>query len=87
MNLMQSPVCMSEAMAIGSNALSMQFHVEIEANTVRDWGKIPEYADALAQTCGEHALSEMDDAARDSMTAMTDAAETIYSNWFAQSFS
>jgi len=86
LNLMQSPVCMSEAMAVGDTALSMQFHVEIEPNTVRDWGNIPEYADALAQTCGEHALSQMDDDARESISAMTDAARTIYDNWFAQSF-
>jgi len=85
-NLMRSPVCMSEAMAVGDTALSMQFHVEIEPNTVRDWGKIPEYAGALAQTCGEHALAQMDDAARDSMSAMTDAAQIIYNNWFSRSF-
>lgn len=84
--LMDSPVCACEAMAVGDRAVSMQFHVEIEPNTVRDWGEIPEYAGALAKTCGEHALAEMDKAAAASISQMTDAAETLYANWHRVSF-
>jgi len=86
-SLMSSPVCEYEAMAVGDSVLSMQFHVEIEPTTVRDWGEIPAYANALAQTCGEQALAQMDHDATESISDMTRAAQTIYNNWFKLSFS
>jgi len=84
--LMSSPVCRYEAMAVGDTAVSMQFHVEIEPNTVADWGEIPEYATALENSCGQNALAQMNAEAADSIGDMTKAAKTIYNNWFSASF-
>ena len=84
--LMQSPACRYQAMALGNTAVSLQFHVEIEANTVREWGQIPEYATALASSCGAHALERMHREATESMPEMSQVAQTIYSNWFNTAF-
>ena len=43
-------------MRIGSNAWSMQYHVEIEPDTVDNWGAVPAYAEALSSTLGDEAL-------------------------------
>ena len=45
--LAKSDVCSIQAMRIGTNAWSMQYHVEIESDTVDNWGAIPAYAEAL----------------------------------------
>ena len=50
--LAKSNVCSIQAMRIGVNAWSMQYHVEIESDTVENWGAIPAYAEALINTLG-----------------------------------
>ena len=57
--LAKSDVCSVQAMRIGSNAWSMQYHVEIEPDTVDNWGAVPAYAEALRSTLGAGALSTM----------------------------
>ena len=39
--LASSPVCGVQAMRVGERAWSMQYHVEVEDDTVRNWGEIP----------------------------------------------
>ena len=46
--LAESEVCSVQAMRIGTNAWSMQYHVEIEPDTVENWGAVPDYAQACA---------------------------------------
>jgi len=57
--LARSDVCAIQAMRIGSNAWSMQYHVEIEPDTVDNWGAVPAYAAALQATLGDDGLSKM----------------------------
>ena len=54
--LAKSDVCSIQAMRIGTNAWSMQYHVEIESDTVDNWGAIPEYAEALEKYIGSGCL-------------------------------
>ena len=44
--------CAVQAMAWQTRAYSMQFHVEVEADTFENWNGIPEYADALVRNLG-----------------------------------
>ena len=37
----------------------MQYHVEIESDTVENWGAIPAYAEALINTLGQGAFSDL----------------------------
>jgi hypothetical protein len=59
----------------------MQFHVEVHADTVADWGAVPEYKKALEDTLGGDALASFDNAAREHMAEMNRLAELLYSNF------
>ena len=50
--LASSPVCRVQAMRVGPCAWSMQYHVEVEDDTVRNWGAIDAYRQALESTLG-----------------------------------
>jgi len=79
--LATSPACAVQAMKWGTRAYSMQFHVEIEADTVRNWNNIPEYAGALDKAIGKGAVKELDAACAARMGAFNEMAERLYINW------
>jgi len=79
--LMSSDACYWQAMSYESHALSLQFHVEIEADTVRNWGQIPEYASALEKSLGSGALDDLDRQSQSVMQDMNHSAQRIYGNW------
>ena len=64
-----------------SNAWAMQFHVEVHADTVKDWGAVPEYKKALEDSLGAGALASFDNSAREHMPEMNRLAELLYSNF------
>ena len=68
-------------MRIGKNAWSMQYHVEIESDTVDNWGAIPEYAAALKNTLGDGALSELKHNTDKNMRQCLSCARQIYDNF------
>ena len=79
--LAKSDVCSVQAMRIGSNAWSMQYHVEIEPDTVDNWGAVPAYAEALRTTLGEGALLTMNADTDANMTECLSCARQIYQNF------
>ena len=64
-----------------NNAWAMQFHVEVHADTVMDWGCVPEYRKALEDSLGADALSSFDSSAREHMPEMNRLAELLYRNF------
>ena len=79
--LAKSDVCSVQAMRIGSNAWSMQYHVEIEPDTVDNWAAVPAYAEALSATLGEGALSTMKADSDANMSQCLSCARQIYQNF------
>jgi len=79
--LAKSDVCSVQAMRIGSNAWSMQYHVEIEPDTVDNWGAVPAYAEALMSTLGDGALSTMEADTDANMSQCLSCARQIYQNF------
>ncbi len=79
--LATSPDCAVQAMSWGPRALSMQFHLEVEADTVENWAAIPAYRAALDKAFGPGGADRMaaDCAAR--MAEFNTIAERIYINW------
>ena len=63
-------------MRIGENAWSMQYHVEIEPDTVDNWGAIPAYAEALTNTLGKAALSDLKKNTDENMSQCLSCAQT-----------
>ena len=82
--LASSPVCKVQAMRVGDHAWSMQYHVEIEPDTVANWAQVPAYHAALMGTIGEQGYEEMNAAAKEHMSELMQCAATIYQNFMAQ---
>ncbi len=79
--LARSDACPVQAMRIGQRAWSMQYHVEIEPETVDNWGAVPAYKQALESTLGLQALSQLKADADASMPAFAANARLIYRNF------
>lgn len=79
--LATSPACPVQAMKWGTRAVSMQFHIELEADTVRNWAEIPEYASALERAMGAGAVDQFDTDCASRMDRFNDMAERLYMNW------
>jgi GMP synthase-like glutamine amidotransferase len=76
-----SPDCAVQAMSWGTRAFSVQFHIEVEADTVDNWAAIPEYRDALAKAMGEKGVETLRQATTDALPEMSRLAERLYMNW------
>lgn len=81
--LASSPLCANQAMRIGKNAWSMQYHVEVEDTTVDVWGAVPEYKAALESTLGPTAIDELRKEAVDKIGDFVSNAEKLYRNFMA----
>lgn len=79
--LATSPACVAQAIKWGPRAYAAQFHVEVEADTVANWAKIPEYAQALEQSMGADAAAQLARDVETSMNTFNATAERIYINW------
>ncbi|NQV47084.1 MAG: type 1 glutamine amidotransferase [Rhodospirillaceae bacterium] len=84
--LASSDVCRVQAMGIGKHAWSMQYHIEIEADTVTNWALVPTYKNALESTLGSDALDRLENAAAANMDDFNINAKILYRN-FRASFS
>ena len=81
--LAKSAACSCQAMRIGDRAYSMQYHVELEPDTIPNWGRVPAYAEALASARGPSGLEEMGSAARPLMPEFIADARRLYRNFMA----
>ncbi len=79
--LVSSPACTVQAMSYGHKAFSMQYHVEVEPDTVPNWGAIPEYKSALEKAAGEGALEDFKAGADTAMEAFNRDSRQIYRNF------
>ena len=79
--LAKSEACPCQAMRVGQHAWSMQYHVEVEENTIDDWGNIPAYAQALERTHGPGALPKMAADANPHTASFARNAEIIFGNF------
>jgi hypothetical protein len=59
----------------------MQYHVEIESDTVDNWGAVPVYAEALRSALGEGALDSMKAETNANINECMRCARTIYQNF------
>lgn len=50
--LAANPACPIQALRVGRHAWGLQFHIEMTASTVTEWGDVPEYAASLDRALG-----------------------------------
>lgn len=74
----------NEAMRVGDNAWSMQYHVEVEPDTVSNWAQVPAYRSALESTLGAGGLEQLDADAAKNMDAFVSNAEQLYRNFMRE---
>ena len=79
--LARSNVCSIQAMRIGHCAWSMQYHIEIEPDTVANWGAVPAYRQALEVALGSGAISRLQ--ADADMVDFASNAKRLYTNFWA----
>ena len=83
--LATSPDCAVQAMTWGPRAYSVQFHVEIEQDTVANWAKIPAYSAALEKAMGQGAVDRLAADCDRHMGEFNRLAERLYMNWLQTS--
>ena len=79
--LASSPTTKYQIFKYKNNAYGIQFHLEIKSNTVRDWGCIPEYKNALEDSLGSGALNKFENEAAINMKDMNMYATILYKNF------
>lgn len=79
--LARSNVCANQAMRVGDLAWSMQYHVEVEADTVATWSDVPEYRAALESSVGADALPTLLAEATDNLQNFQMTSELLYRNF------
>ena len=73
--------CAVQALGFAGHAFSIQYHVEITADTVPQWGAVPEYEQALERAMGEGALATFEADAAAHMAEFNRNARCIYDNF------
>jgi GMP synthase-like glutamine amidotransferase len=79
--LASSSACANQAMRVAENAWSMQYHVEVEPDTVTNWADIPAYHAALINNLGEDGVETMSKGAAQNSHKFLISSETIYNNF------
>ena len=79
--LAASDLCPIQAMRVGRHAWSMQYHVEVESDTVSTWGAVPEYRAALEATLGPTALAGLTVDAERYMDDFASNSKRLYDNF------
>lgn len=81
--LASSDQCPVQAMRVGQNAWSMQYHTEVEPDTARTWAQVPAYRQALIDTLGEDGCEAVLSDVHAHMADFTRTAEILYANFMA----
>jgi GMP synthase-like glutamine amidotransferase len=79
--LASSPACRVQALSIGEQAFSLQYHVEITETTVGDWAAVPAYRSALENNLGADALPQFKADTETHMADFNRDARRLYDNF------
>lgn len=70
---------------VGENAVaSVQFHAEVDSNTMRDWFNSPDVPDALIQKLGPSGDEKLLEALDAADIDLAHLARTVFDNWLAR---
>jgi GMP synthase-like glutamine amidotransferase len=81
--LASSETCKIQAFRYGKHAYGLQFHVEINDETVSEWGAIA-YATSLKQMLGTGAVASLDRQVAEKLPAFDRDARLQYNNFIPQ---
>lgn len=78
--LASSDQCRVQAFQVGDWALGLQFHLEADATTVRDWCRLPEYADDFIQAMGATGAQALVTKMDEESPRLTQVARRLFAN-------
>jgi GMP synthase-like glutamine amidotransferase len=81
--LASSPVCPVQALRVGDKAYGLQYHVELTASTISDWGAVPVYRQSLERTLGTGSMPRLDAEAKLRMPIFNRDARRLYDNFMS----
>ena len=81
--LAKSDGCRVQAMRIGQHIWSMQYHVEVERETVENWSAIPEYHAALVEVLGQEGADSLQLDVAGVLPELTSVSERLFANFLA----
>lgn len=73
--------CAVQAMRWQTRAHTVQFHLEVEEDTIKNWVGIPEYSKSLETALGENGAVRLQQDAKLNQRRFEDMAERAYINW------
>lgn len=76
-----SPACAVQALRVGDRAYGIQFHCEVTASTVPEWGEVTAYREALTGSLGPDALAGFNADVERALPAFNEAARKLYDNF------
>ncbi len=84
--LARSERCAVQAMAVGPASLSLQYHIEADAETLPTWCQSPEALSMLDETFGETeggGLTRFQNRTLSALPILQRHAQTLFKNWYA----
>ena len=78
-----SPICPVQALRVGERAWGIQFHCEVTAATVPEWGCVPAYHEALEAALGADALAGFEAEVAVALPDFNHSAHGLYDNFMA----
>jgi GMP synthase-like glutamine amidotransferase len=76
-----SPACAVQVMQWGPRATSLQFHLEVEPDTVTNWVDLPAYETALKSALGAEGPAILKASCDEKLAEFEKLAERVYINW------
>jgi GMP synthase (glutamine-hydrolysing) len=71
----------AQAFRWGSSAYGVQFHLEVNVEMATEWGRVPEYKEALERVLGPSAMEGLVDDLRVQSGGMLATARTLFEQW------
>jgi GMP synthase (glutamine-hydrolysing) len=71
----------AQAFRWGSGAYGVQFHLEVNVEMATEWGRVPEYKEALERVLGPSAMEGLVDDLRVRSGSMLASARTLFEQW------
>ena len=64
-----------------NHAYGIQFHMEVDENTIIKWSKVPELKNALEKYLGKNSIDELDKLLRSNIQEMNNKTKILYENF------
>ena len=64
-----------------NHAYGIQFHIEVDENTIIKWSKVPELKNALEKYLGKNSIDKLDILLRNNIQEMNNNTKKLYENF------